>query len=98
MNVEGQVKPDTRRFNEANHLCNHVLIASVVTYEICLGKLILKIAHQLERIIPHQDSADAALALGDQDGAEGAFSDCKVNGGICSAVAKFSGRHTKYLV
>lgn len=73
--VQWKVQPDGRGFHEGDDAGHQLLEIGVAADEVCLGEAVLQVLHQHGRVVVHEDGADAALALGHQDGTQGALRD-----------------------
>lgn len=66
-NIQRQRQPVLRRFNQAHHLRHQRFILRIAADQLGVGEFVLQILHQLLRIVPQQNGADAHLALRRQD-------------------------------
>jgi hypothetical protein len=93
--VEGQVEADARRLDATNDPGDQSLESGVAADQAGARKAVLEIAREHVGIVPHEDGADTAPAVRDQDRAERAFADGEADLGIGAAGAKSRGGHAQ---
>ena len=69
-NIKGKIQADPRRLDEADDPRHQGLVVAVGADEMRLREAVLKVAHELVRIISEKDGGDALLGRRDQYGAE----------------------------
>src|SRR3546814_17649489 len=91
-NIEREVQSHGRRIDEFDYLLHQTFIGLVATHQDRLGELRLEVLQQGLGIVTQQDRADAQVALGHEERAEGTDNGGKVNRGAGAALSNDSGR------
>src|SRR3546814_4188065 len=94
-NIEREVKSHGRRIDECDYLLHLTVIGLVATHQDRLGELRLEVLQQGLGIVTQQDRADAQVALGHEERAEGTDTGGKVNRGAGAALSKGTCGHAQ---
>jgi hypothetical protein len=65
--IEGQIEPERRRLDAADHRGHRVLKVFITTEQLCRREAVLERAHERLAIAAEQDGTDALIGGGDQD-------------------------------
>lgn len=87
LDIQGQVEPDGRVFDEAHDLGHELLEPGVSADQTGVRELVLKIPYERVQVVAHENGADAFLTLGHEDGAHGALVDREANERALAAAA-----------
>src|SRR5690606_5154290 len=82
-----------RRLDQADHARHESFESCVATDELCVREPTLEVAKERLKVVAEEDRANAHVARGDQDGAEGALADGEANHGTAPAFAVAARRH-----